>query len=175
MANAYGGMANTPCSIGRTGANGAPGDPPLALRVGIEGCPLPVGWPAGEAIPDNPIFFEKLKAATRTLTGAQNDNQLSGITLDSFLYQLQEPNPVGLAALRSVYPNGDFLKLPFFESISYILQASPPAPFVIMVVTFENTGGASPPRYADLVFTMDNAVNIATIRVIIKIFHSLTT
>ncbi len=176
MAISYAGFHNSPCCIIRT-AVGASGDGQYRyLRLGATGCPLPSGWPAGEGTPVNNVFFSKLKAAARQLTGAANDAALSNLTVPMIFFQWQPGQAAWDAALVGTFPDGALLELPFFESISNTLGDldTISTSFLAQQITFENTGGVSAPTYADIRVQVDDAVN-NTLLLTIKIFHSLTT
>lgn len=175
MANTYTGLANTPCSIIRSATNAAPADPAFQLRVGVKDCPLPTGWTVGSGIPDNPVFFDKLKQAARRLTGAKSDSELSGVVLDREFLEAQAENLLAKANLANNFPDGQLLEFPFVESFTFLFQGTIAQFLSFEGVTFEDTGGASAPRFADFTVIMDNSVNPASIIAVLKIFHSLTT
>ncbi len=173
MAISYQSFANTPCSIIRgmvsTGADGTS----RILRVGAEGTPLPAGWVTDAGDADNPVFFEKLKAAARRLTGAANDAALSGAVIPGIYFFTQAPQDVAQAALAGSFADGLLLDAPFIESISdvFAVEAGAVAGRAnLATVDFEtNTDG---PTYADFTFAVPNNANQHTL--VIKLFHTLT-
>lgn len=174
MSFIYGSLANTPCCIIRSGQSSVM-DTDLALRVGANGCALPTGWDVDNGVPYNPVFFDKLKAASRKLVGAVNDAALSAKSINGILYQVQSPNTSYLESLTGSFPDGELLSFPFFENIGAISQELS-APFQeLNVVVFEDTGGTSAPTYADLHITIDDGSSPANGIYIVKLFHSLTT
>lgn len=180
MAISYVAFNNTPCSISR-GVSASVGDLGASLRVGAKGCPLPTNW--GIGTPENPVFFDKLKAAARRLTGSQTDAELSGLNIVFEFFQWQAgiaaipPAPSWDDILHLYYPDGRLLEAPLFESVTSMsgTYGTFSSRFGVTLVTFENTGGAAAPRYADFALTYDtNEANIH-ISAMIKLFHSLTT
>ena len=172
MAFSYIGVANTPCSIIRS-VTALVGDGSARnLRVGDENCPLPTGWTDGDGTPVNAVFFAKLKEVAMRLTGAANENALSGASIPAIYLLAQAPNASYLASLQGLYPNGQLLDAPFIENVTpSIIGGNPGTPFLSGVI-FEDTGGTSAPTYADFIFAVTAANSTYIFEV--KLFHSLT-
>jgi hypothetical protein len=183
MTITYAALNNTPCCITRS-VGIETGDTGAVVRVGVVGCPLPAVW--GIGTPENPVFFQKLKAAAKRLAGVLTDEELSGLVFPFSFFQMQPgipavpPAPSWDEILHLSYPDGRLLEAPFFESVE---QAGGPydsntaghaAVFRLSDIVFEDTGGSSAPRYADMLLDYDTAEPHSFLPVI-KIFHSLTT
>lgn len=177
MAIAYQTFADTPCAIIRAATGTQPDGEFRSLRVGMPGATPPAGQVGTVG---NKVFFEKLKAAAMRLTGAATESGLSNALLSNVFWLSAAPNAHFQAELESLFPNGQLLDFPFIEQAGAVSSGSEP-PFLPQfgAVQFEDTGGASPPTYADFLFTVyPNGADPADIDsniIIVKLFHSLTT
>ncbi len=172
MAFGYVAIANTPCAVIQNITALIGDGSSRAVRVGAVGCPTPTGWNADSAPPDNPVFFDKLKAAARRITGAASDAGLSGLTVPTILFLAQGPNAIwDLVRVASGFPNGALLSAPLIEQIGLSDTAGNSASLVCTGVVFEDNGDEAP-RYADFIFAVTAANN--NLNFIIKLFHSLT-
>lgn len=167
MAIAYSGQNNTPMAIIRGVSGEAADGTNRDLRVGAVGCPLPAGWTDGT--PVNPVFFEALKKASMILIGVDTEAELSAAIIPLAFFSFQKGQPTLEALLQASFPNGQLLAEPFFCQINRLAGNTPEPQFTI--VTFQDTGGASAPLYADFRVIVSGATDINTF--IVQRFHTI--